>query len=264
MSTAIALTDMHASTPTLHHRNSSKPSTTPNSETEHHDPWLDTLQATSPSPSHPFSPTHTYWITPHGLLTRNITILDLTHDISTPYTGLTPEYKTAVQAALKDHSFTPTWTCQRINWLGLRHKIIDTQGRLVAEWTHPWTSVGAATLAFTSQAAPEGMHALTLKPRRWGLRTEAFVLNSVQYIWEMDSTWHSTHMTLYRVFGEGETARRETVAKYAEKWWGGIVTGGALVVDGRDDGMAMVACLSAVVVLKKKRQRAAERRSGGE
>ncbi|KAF9739138.1 hypothetical protein PMIN01_01772 [Paraphaeosphaeria minitans] len=99
--------------------------------------------------------------------------------------------------------------------------------------TLPTSSVGAATLAFASQAAPEGMHALTLKPNKWGLRTEAFVLNSVQYLWEMDSTWHSTHMTLYKMFGEGKTATRETVAKYAEKWW-------------------------------KKRQRAVERRSGGE
>lgn len=263
MSTAIALNDIHADATTLHHRTHSKPSPTHISETEQNDPWLDTLHAASPSPSQSFVPTHTYWITPHGLLTKNITILNLTHDIAMPYTGLTAEYKAAVQAALKDHSFTPTWTCERINWLGLRYNITDTHGRLVAEWTHPWTSVGAATLTFASESAPEGMHTLTLKPKKWGLRTEVFVLNSVQYIWEMDSTWHSTHMTLYKVFGEGPTERRETVAKYTEKWWGGVVTGGVLVIDEREEWMAMASCLSAVVILKKKRQRAAERRSGG-
>lgn len=65
-------------------------------------------------------------------------------------------------------------------------------------------------------------------------------------------------MTLYKTLEENKVA----VGKYAQKWWGGFVTGGTFVVDeGEIDGL--VACLTLCVVLKKKRQRAAERNSGG-
>jgi hypothetical protein len=68
-------------------------------------------------------------------------------------------------------------------------------------------------------------------------------------------------MTLYRVTRSSEQQKKVEVGKYAQKWWGSFVTGGTLVVDGKEiDGV--VACLTLVVVLKKKRQRAAERHEG--
>jgi hypothetical protein len=88
-------------------------------------------------------------------------------------------------------------------------------------------------------------------------------VNSQPFFWEMDSLWHSTNMTLYRVTGSGEGQKKIEVGKYAQKWWGGFVTGGTFVVDEKElDGV--VACLTLIVVLKKKRQRAAERHNGGE
>lgn len=287
MSTAIALQDISTvpskDTSTVRHRTIYKSPTT-----DSEDPWLrephDEGTTTLPLDSTSLQPTSTYWITPHGMLTKTITILDLTKDMTLPYTGMTSEYKDAVKKALKDHSFTPILSCKRLTWLGLKYDITsprtssnenkpqdetgdadaggDSSDVHIAHWTHPWTSTGEATLTFPS-SSPHSTHPISLRPKRWGLRTESFVLDSVPYIWEMDSLWHSTSMTLYRVVGSGESERKVEVAKYAQKWWGAFVTGGILVVDEREVDGAVVG-LSCLVVLKKKRQRAAERRSGGD
>ena len=74
--------------------------------------------------------------------------------------------------------------------------------------------------------------------------------------------WHSTNMTLFKVYGSGAEQKKIEVGKYAQRRWGACVTGGILVVDAKEiDGI--VACLSLCVVLKKKRQRAAERKEAG-
>lgn len=179
-----------------------------------------------------------------------------------PYIGMTNEYKEEVKKTLKDHSFTPVITCHRTNWLGLKYDIKDDQDCPLAHWSHPWTSVGEAVLSFPEDSS-HSPHPISLRNKRWGLRTESFVLNSVPYFWEMDSLWHSTNMTLYRVVGSGETQTKTEVGKYAQKWWGAFVTGGTFVVDEKEID-SLVACLSLIVVLKKKRQRAAERHNGGE
>jgi predicted porin len=80
-------------------------------------------------------------------------------------------------------------------------------------------------------------------------------------MWEMDSMWHSTNMTLYKVTGTGEAEKKVEIGKYAQKWWGGFVTGGTFVLD-EDEINGVVACLTLLVVLRKKRQRAAERNPG--
>ncbi|KAJ4305658.1 hypothetical protein N0V90_001189 [Kalmusia sp. IMI 367209] len=266
MSTAITLQDMNAVTQhepgVIRKRPISSFDSGVSPESGLHDEWLDRPHDTlSRLETCSFAPTNTYWITPHSILTKQITILDLTKDLDVPYTGLTDTYKAEVKKTLKDHSFTPVLTCHRSNWLGLKYKITNDKDEVVAEWSHPWSSVGAATL--TSTSFP---HPLTLRPRTWGLRTESFTLNSIPYIWEMDSMWHSTNMTLYKVFGSSGDQTKVEIAKYAQKWWGGFVTGGTIVVDETEgEGlMGMGACLTACVVLKKKRQRAAERKSGGE
>ncbi|CAO2651934.1 Nn.00g002170.m01.CDS01 [Neocucurbitaria sp. VM-36] len=269
MSTAIALQDIgepqHKDMGTVRHRTISK-SHTKSSISSEEDPWLnvphDHESSKLPLDTRSFAPTAVYWISPHGMLTKKITVLDLSKDISVPHGEITSEYKEEVRKALKDHSFTPKITCHRNNWLGLKYHITDDQDNTIAHWTHHWSSVGEATLSFPEDS-PHSPHPISLRNKRWGLRTEAFVLNSVPYFWEMDSLWHSTNMTLYRVVGSGEHQKKVQVGKYAQKWWGGFVTGGTFVVDEKElDGV--VACLSLVVVLKKKRQRAAERHNGGE
>lgn len=229
------------------------------------DAWLDSPHDISSTTlaldTTTFRPTSIYWITPHGMLTKAITILDLTHDMPLPYAGLTDTFKAAIKTTLKDHSFTPIITCQRQNWIGLKYDIRDDQGQPLAHWSHPWISAGEAVLTFPNDS-PHSSHPISLKNKTWGLRTEAFTLDSQLFFWEMDSAWHSYNMTLYRVSGSSEHQRKIEVGKYSQKWWGSCATGGAFVVDeGVINGV--VAALALVVVLKKKRQRAAERYGNG-
>ncbi|KAF2269820.1 hypothetical protein CC78DRAFT_602102 [Lojkania enalia] len=271
MSTAIALQDMgnlESGQPQeagVRQRSVSKnhasTSTTPQTE----DQWLmtpqDTTSAALPLDSRSFAPKNTYWIVPHGMLTKEIKVLNLTQDIAMPFTGFTSAYKEAVKNAMKDHYITPSFIAHRNNWLGLKYTITNNQNEKIADWKHPWTSVGEAVLTFPEDSEYSS-HTISLTNKRWGFRTEAFTVNSVPYFWEMDSLWHSQYMTLYKIYGSGEAQKKVEVGKYAQKWWGGIVTGGTLVVDeGELNGF--VACMTLVVVLKKKRQRAAERNGGG-
>ena len=267
MSTAIALRTISPGSgsdkPHLRQRNLST-SPPKSSEILTHDTWLDgphdVASSDLPLDLRPFHPTNIYWISPHGLLSKKVTILDLTKDIDVPYTGLTAEYKREVRKTLKDHSFTPVITCHRNNWLGLQYKITDDQDDMLATWSHPWSSVGEATLTFPD-SSPHSPHPISLRNKRWGCRTELFVLNSVPYFWESNSIWHSTNMTLYKIMGSGEAEKKVELAKYAQRCYGGFVTGGTLVVNEEElDGV--LACLTLMVVLKKKRQRAAERRNG--
>ncbi|KAJ8109939.1 hypothetical protein OPT61_g7084 [Boeremia exigua] len=228
------------------------------------DTWLNSPHDDSPAlplDSAPFTPTSIYWITPHGMLTKAITVLNLTSDMPLPYTGLSDTYKAAIKTTLKDHSFTPIITCHRQNWIGLKYAIHDDQDKPLAHWSHPWHSAGEAVLTFPDDSA-HSSHPISLKNKTWGLRTECFTLNSQLFFWEMDSAWHSYSMTLYKVFGSGEHQKKVEVGKYSQKWWGSVATGGAFVVDGEAVD-AVVAALTLVIVLKKKRQRAAERYGNG-
>jgi len=268
MSTAIALQDVSLDAHkdgNLRHRPTKADSKTI-TPTEERDTWLDSPHDVHsialPLDTHVFEPTSTYWVSPHGMLTKQITILDLTKDMNVPYAGLTDAYKAEVKKTLKDHSFTPAFTCHRNGWVGLAYTIKNDRDEAIAEWKHPWFSTGEATLTFP-EASPHSSHPISLRNKRWGLRTEGFTSNSQPFFWEMDSVWHSTSMTLYKVSGSGEHERKTEVGKYVQKWWGGFVTGGTVVVDEKEiDGC--VACLTLCVVLKKKRQRGAERSYGAE
>lgn len=269
MSSAVALQEMQPSaagneTGLLRHR-SVKGDTSQSDPSNERDEWLsephDDSSTAIALDSGPFTPTKTYWITPHGFLSREIKILDLTQDLPVPFTGFSPAYKEQVKKTLKDHSFTPIYTAHRSNWIGLKYTITDSNGELVANWKHPWTSVGEAILTFPDDS-PHCSHPISFKNKRWGLRTESFTVNSVPFIWKMDSLWNSTNSTLYKVLGSGDNEQKIVVGKYGQKWWGSFVTGGTFVVDEKEiDGL--VACLSLAVLLKKKRQRAAEQKNGG-
>ncbi|KAJ4983768.1 hypothetical protein SVAN01_10746 [Stagonosporopsis vannaccii] len=260
MSTAIALQSLD--TITTKGNTTVRQRTTASSQD---DAWLDSPHDNStsalPLDSTTIKPTSVYWITPHGMLTKAITILDLSHDISLPYTGLTNSYKAAIKTTLKDHSFTPTITCQRQNWIGLKYSIQDDQGEFLGHWSHPWHSAGEAVLTFPPNS-PHASHPVSLKNKTWGFRTESFTLNSQLFFWEMDSVWHSHAMTLYKVIGSGEHQKKIEVGKYSQKWWGSWATGGVFVVD-EDFIDGVLAALTLLVVLKKKRQRVGERYGNG-
>lgn len=259
MSTAIALQDLNG----VRQRTVPKPESTDAHTFHQDDTWVDELPDSSsiPHESPCFQPTSVYWVSPHGLLTKNITVLDLTKDMDVPYTGMTREYKAHVRTTLKDHSYTPIITCKRKNWAGLTYDIVNSRDEHIAHWSHPWTSVRSAHLTFPESSA-HCPHNLELNVKSWASRTENFTVNSQPYIWEPDSFWHSNGMTLYKALGSGETEQRVVVGKYAQKCYGGFVTGGTVAVDEKQlDGV--VALLTLIVVLKKKRQRAAERRNFG-
>lgn len=268
MTTSVAMQDLPPKdTEGLRQRTNAPPNTSTNHEPE--DPYP-TIDHSSPGAAiaPTFKPTHTLWLTPHSMLTKSIPILDLTPTLTVPYTSLDSTYKTAVKSALKDHTHTPIYTIQRGNWMGLKWKITTQNAsgneEEVANWKHPWLSVGEAVLSFP-EGSPHSSHDITLKPKRWGFRTENFVMDSVLYQWEMDSLLHSHGMSLFKILpalSADEKERKVEVAKYSQKWWGAFVTGGVVMVDSREVDV-LVAVLSLAVVLKKKRQRAAERSGGG-
>ncbi|ORY13194.1 hypothetical protein BCR34DRAFT_600113 [Clohesyomyces aquaticus] len=274
MSTSIALQDLHPSgSPTQQAGTVRRRHTSADSDA-YSDRFLSQHDLASPSPethidSQAFNPTHTYWISPHGSLAKEIKILDLTPFITLPYTGLTPAYKDHIKKTLKDHSYSPVYMVQRNNWWSLKYKVTsdtrtvtgDEPSKTIAEWKHPWHSGGEAILSFPLDSQ-NCTHPISLKNKRFGFSTETFTLESRPFIWKKDTCWNYQDMTLYKVFGSGKQERRVEVAKYAQKWWGGWVTGGTLVVDEKEvDGL--VACLTLMVVLKKRRQRQAERSGGG-
>jgi hypothetical protein len=270
MSTAIALknvvpTSQHKNAARVRHRTVVNTDSNASNTSCEEDAWLNVPRDSGTSKSlvesKPFIPTNVYWISSHNTFASKIAVLDLTKDMNVPYTGLTDEYKAAVTKALKDHSYTPAITCTRNGWFSLQYDITDDQDTNLAHWSHPWSSMGKAVLTFPF-SSPHSSHTISMHNKKWGLRTETFTLNSQPFFWEMDSLWHSTNMTLYKATGTGEAQKKVEVGKYAQKWWGGIVTGGTFVVDeGEIDGV--VACATLVVVLRKKRQRAAERNSSG-
>lgn len=267
MSTAVALHDIQPSAKdngTVQYRAAPKVKTRSSLSSQEGESWVtepqDAASLQLPLDSCSFVPTRTYWITPHGMLTKEITVLDLTTDLQTPFVDFSNAYKDEVKKTLKDHTFTPIFSARRTNWLGLKYIITGSDNQKLADWKHPWSSVGEATLTFP-EGSPHSSHTISLKNKRWGLRTESFTINSVPFIWEMNSLWHSNAMTLFKVYGSGEQQKRVEVGKYAQKWWGSFVCGGTFVVDENEiDGF--IACLTLLVILKKKRQRAAEK-SGG-
>jgi hypothetical protein len=248
----------------IRHRNVFKPDTIASGLAEEEDPWLETPHdgetSQLPLESRPFSPTAVYWISPHSTLASKITVIDLSKDMDIAYSGMTNEYKAQVAKTLQDHSYSPMITCTRNSWFGMTFDITDDQDNHLAGWSHPWSSLGEAVLTFP-QDSPHCSHPISLRNKTWGLRSDAFTVDSQLCFWEPDSYWHSTNMTLYKVTGTGDAERKVEIGKYAQKWWGSIWTGGTFVVDDKEiDGV--VACLTLIVVLRKKRQRAAERNSG--
>lgn len=269
MSSAIAMGDMagssdHKDTGAVRHRTTAGAERRASNSSLEDDTWLnaphDEETSKLPLESSAFKPTAVYWITPHSSLAGQLTVLDLTRDMDVPYTGMTNEYKEHIRKTMQDHSYTPAITCKRKGWFGLTYDVVDDQSNHIANWSHPWTSVREAVLTFPEDS-PHASHPVSLQNRTWGLRSETFTLNSQPYLWEMDSLWHSTNITLYKVTGSGDAEKKTEIGRYAQKWWGPFVTGGSFVVDDKEiDGV--VACLSLLVVLKKKRQRVAERSPG--
>ncbi|KAH7380402.1 kinetochore complex Fta4 of Sim4 subunit, or CENP-50-domain-containing protein [Phaeosphaeria sp. MPI-PUGE-AT-0046c] len=259
MSSAIAMRDMgghsdHKDTGSMRHRATVHADPGTSKASLEDDIWLNTPhdEETSKLPLEAcaYKSTAVYWITPHSTLTGQLTVLDLTKDMDISYTGMTNEYKAEVKKTMQDHSYTPAITCNRNGWFGLTYDVTDDQSKHIAHWSHPWSSMGEAVLTFPEDS-PHATHPIGLQNKTWGLRSEAFTLNSQPYLWEMDSLWHSTNMTLYKVTGSGDAEKKTEIGKYAQKRWGGFVTGGTFVVDDEEiDGV--VACLSLLVQHSRK------------
>ena len=85
-------------------------------------------------------------------------------------------------------------------------------------------------------------------------------MDSVPFVWEMDSRWHANGMGLFRVTGKGEGEEEEKVevGRCMQKCWDVLKSNGAAFVVDEGDVDGLVAILSLLVVLKKKRQRQGE------
>ena len=217
----------------------------------------DDISQSLPLDSTPLRPDRVFWVTPHNYFTKAIKVLDLTPLVQTQYTGMSDAYKNEVKEVVKKSAPEPTYVLTRENWVGRKYSVTDSSGGSVADWKHPWTSVGTATLTFPDDS-PHCSHPVELKNKCWGRRTETFVVDSATFMWKPDSLFASHNMTLYKALGE----KKVEVGKYSQKWWGVFLTGGILVLDTRELD-ELIGVLSLAAVLKKKRQRAAERSGGG-
>ena len=192
-----------------------------------------------PLDEQPFVPTHTFWVTPHG--TREVRVLDLTDDISVPYTELDSEYKADVKRALKEHTFSPVFTYFRESPLlrtSKHYSIKDERGEELAQLKLTGSTTGETVITFPEDS-PHCHHPISTKNKPFS--PEAFTLNAQSYFWEAEKGL-SEKKTLYRIEGEGQDQRKVQIGKYA---LGGAFfsRGGICVVDDREiDGL--VACLT--------------------
>lgn len=133
----------------------------------------------------------------------------------------------------------------------------------IAHIHYPIFASGATALSFPPTSR-HSSHNITLKTKRWYLRSEYFVKDSVMYEWVPESLMHSRRHVLLRTTGEV----KKEVAKLAMVWAWGFGEGGVLAVDESEDKSdggidGVVAVLGALTAFRKKRQRDGGRGGGG-
>lgn len=213
-----------------------------------------------------FNPTRTLYVLRHNLFSKEINVIDLTGQTGTPYTGgaITDEFRDAARGLTEDKARTakPVYQLKRKHWYTAKNCMLtspssSTPSQELANWTHCALSFGTATLDFPA-ASPHSSHSFTMAPLKFFRRTNTFVVDSVVYTYKCDSKMKANRITLVKQIGE----RQVVVARYAQRW-GSWITGGVLLVDGKEVD-EVVAVLATVVMLRRMQQRAAERtRYGG-
>jgi len=210
-----------------------------------------------------FAPNRIFYILRHNLFSKEICIIDITTSLNVPYTGgdITDELRDAARALSEDKELAakPVYTFRAKHWYSSERCMIDTtSGAELATWKHGSMSSSPATLSFPP-TSPHSSHPITMQNIKWYKRTNEWVQNSITYAWRCDSKKKANRMTMVKMVA----AKQVVAARYVQRW-GSWITGGVLLVDGREEN-EVVACLTACVMLRRMMQRAAERTrfSGG-
>jgi hypothetical protein len=224
-----------------------------------HDEEEDASDSKLPVDDSNFKPTRILYILRHNLFLKEVNIIDVTSEILPLYAGgdVTDAVRDAARALSEDKSKadTPVYHLERKHWYNSTFTFTSSASPNVelANWKHPSISFGKALLAFPATSSPLSTHPITMAPAKWYLRTNEWVQDSVTYSWKCNSKWKANRMILVKKVGD----KQIVVGRYAQRW-GSWVTGGVLIVDGREIREEL-AVLTTCVMLKRMQQRAAER-----
>jgi hypothetical protein len=199
----------------------------------------------APPPVPPLQHTHVIQLFPHKSH-DGIKIHDLTPSITTPYPS--DAFKEETLQLAKDRADSPpTWIIRdpprsQGNRIRTLHFSPDEDAPVLASWDPSRWEHGTNDFSFPDDS-PHSSHVISTT-RRGMLRHEAFVKDSVEYIWKCDSASRRT-TTLYKTIG----GREMVVAKYAMP---SIFakTGGTLVVDAGEVDLVVAILTCAGMVLK--------------
>lgn len=202
------------------------------------------------------TPNRTFYILRHNLFSKEISVIDITSSLHVAYTGgeITDELRDAARALSENKTLAanPIYRFKAKHWWSSERSMIDAaSGSELATWKHGGMSFSPATLSFPAKS-PHSSHPLIMQNLKWS-RTNEWVRDSITYAWRCDSKKKANRMTLVKTVG----AKQLVAARYVQRW-GSWITGGVLLVDGREED-EVVACLSACVMLRRMQQRAAER-----
>jgi hypothetical protein len=221
------------------------------------DDEVDATETETSSDDSKFAPNKVYYIQPHYLSSKQITIVDITDKISVPFVDgkdVSDEFRDAAKKVGTAEDAEPIFTIRKKHWYNKSYSAfagVDTETPL-ADWKHPSFSTGTATLSFPADSK-HCSHNLSISPVKRTRRTNAFVNDSVPYTWKCDYKYKPNHMSLLKRIG----GKNSTVARYTQKWatWG---MGGVLLMDNRevDD---LVVILTACSMLRRVKQRRWER-----
>ena len=198
--------------------------------------------------------TRVFYITPHGNTKQAIKIHDLTNKLSRlEYSTEIEEEAEKLGQSLADE--TPLYTIVQPGWwktITLYAGAAQAEGENTSEALITWKPSGAAhsKQSFNfPESSPFSSHDLTMRlTGSFFTRNEAFVKDSVQYLWRFDSKWQYKH-TLYKKIGQSEMC----VAKFRTPFRA-YKTGGTIFVN-EDEIDAVVATITSCAMLRKIRQR---------
>ncbi|KAF2822082.1 hypothetical protein CC86DRAFT_458603 [Ophiobolus disseminans] len=207
-----------------------------------------------------FNPNRTFYILRHNLFSKEIFIIDITSALHVPYTGgeITDELRDAARALSENKTLAsnPIYRFKAKHWWSSERSMFDAASSTeLATWKQGGTSWSHAIISFPPQS-PHSTHPIVMQNLKWYKRTNEWVRNSIIYSWRCDSKKKANRMTLVKKVG----AKEVVAGRYVQRW-GSWVTGGVLLVDGKEED-EVIACLTACVMLRRMQQRAAERTRG--
>ena len=210
--------------------------------------------------AHTLRPSHVLYLAP-GRRKVHSEISDLTSYLLSSYTeSITPAFQDSVQRVLRANpALRPTWQATRGSWYSnssvkVFHAAgIEEQdashGRDVASLHAPILAFGTTSITFPP-SSEHSSHTLTVSPVSMTTRAQAFVEDSIPYIWEPAGEGHSETaspssecLSLYKA----DSTKRIEVARYASQSGKFEVGGILLVQEGEVDVVMSLVTLLGVL-----------------